>query len=122
MIISKQFEFEAAHKLPDIECYGKCSQMHGHTYKLIIEIDGAVNQFGWVVNFKTLKAIVIDKVINILDHSYLNELIELPTAENIILWIDKQVKNDIESIQENIVKLKSITLYETSISYAKLTY
>lgn len=118
MIIAKHFEFEAAHKLPDIECYGACRNLHGHTYKLTIEIEGDINSFGWVMNFKELKAIVKPKVLDILDHSYLNDIIELSTAENLILWIDQQIKSDIEKY----AKLKSITLYETSNSYAKITY
>jgi len=119
MIIAKHFEFEAAHQLPpEIECYGACRKLHGHTYKLTIEIEGIVNEYGWVMNFKDLKAIVKPKVIDILDHSFLNDTVVLSTAENLILWIEKQIKTDIEVY----AKLKSITLYETSNSYAKLIY
>lgn len=118
MIIAKHFEFEAGHQLPNIECYGACRNLHGHTYKLTIEIEGIVNEYGWVMNFKDLKAIIKPKVIDVLDHSFINDIIPISTAENIIIWIEKQIKNDIEQF----AKLKSITLYETSNSYAKIEY
>jgi len=118
MIIAKHFEFEAAHKLPDVECYGACRNMHGHTYKLTIEIEGFINEFGWVINFKEFKNLINDRVINILDHQYLNDIVPISTAENLILWIEQQIKNEIETF----AKLKSITLYETSNSYAKVEY
>ncbi|HOQ49489.1 MAG TPA: 6-carboxytetrahydropterin synthase QueD [Candidatus Kapabacteria bacterium] len=118
MIIAKCFEFEAAHQLPDQECYGACGNLHGHTYKLIIEVEGQINEYGWVMNFKDLKSIVKTKVVDVLDHSFINDIIPLSTAENIILWIEQQIKADIEQY----AKLKSIVLFETSNSYAKITY
>ena len=33
MIVLKEFEFDAAHYLPEYN--GKCERLHGHTYKLI---------------------------------------------------------------------------------------
>ena len=114
MIIAKYFTFEAAHKLPNEDCYGACRNLHGHSYKLIIEIKGDINENGWIINFKDLKKIVNEKVINILDHSYINDYVELPTAENIILWITNQL--------EGVLNIYSITLYETENSYAKLIY
>src|SRR3990167_4811953 len=93
MIIAKQFEFEAAYQLPNEECYGACRNLHGHTYKLIIEVEGEIQKEGWVMNFKDLKKEVQDKVINILDHSNINNILQLSTAENIIIWIAEQLKS-----------------------------
>lgn len=115
MIIAKYFEFEAAHQLPLKECYGKCSNLHGHTYKLVIEVEGEVNELGWVMNFKDLKQIVNEKVINKYDHSFLNDFFKISTAENIIL----KIKDDLEpEIVKLNCKLYSIKLYETGNSYA----
>ncbi len=119
MIIAKHFEFEAAHSLPNEECYGACSNLHGHTYRLTIEIEGDINKYGWVMNFKDLKHIVKSKVIDVLDHSNINDIIAIPTAENMIIWIEKQIKDDFTQYN---TKLKSIILYETSNSYAKIEY
>jgi len=119
MIIGKHFEFEAAHQLPDEECYGKCRNMHGHTYKLTVEVAGEITDKGWVCNFSEVKAIVQEKVIKVLDHSFLNDIIaDLTTAENILYWMRNQVEADI--VEMTGAKLYCLTLYETSNSFAKL--
>lgn len=114
MIIGKHFEFEASHKLPDKAIYGACSKLHGHTYKLTVEVEGEITPFGWVMNFKELKEVINRKVISAFDHNYINDIIAIPTAENMLVWIKEQIEPELST------KLKSLTLYETSNSYAKL--
>lgn len=121
MIIGKSFKFEAAHQLPDKEIYGKCSRLHGHSYKLVVEIRGKVGNDGWVINFKELKAIVNAKIIDKLDHSFLNDIVELPTAENILAYISKELVEAMgESARDYL--LFSIKLYETENSFAKVYF
>jgi len=117
MIIAKHFEFEAAHQLMGEE-YGKCNCLHGHTYKLTIGIEGQVNASGWVMNFKDLKQIVNEQVIEKLDHSNLNDILTPSTAENLVGWIYKQINPLV--LYPN--KVKFIRLYETSDSYAEMRY
>lgn len=112
IIIAKQFEFEAAHQLPDIECYGKCRNLHGHTYRLIVEIFGEIDDKGWVMNFKDLKNIVKELVIDKYDHVFLNDFFPLSTAEIIAM----QIFNDLKFK----LNIHSITLYETSNSYVRI--
>lgn len=116
MIVAKHFEWEASHQLPDKEEYGKCKNLHGHTYKLTVEISGNVNDKGWVINFSTLKEIVNRVVIDRYDHKHLNEFFTIPTAEIIL----NTIVNDLteELIKLNVL-LHSVTLYETSNSYVK---
>ena len=116
MIIAKEFSFDSSHQLPDEECYGKCRNLHGHTYKLIIKIQGIVNEKGWVINFSDLKKIVNEKVISVLDHNHINNIIPLSTAENIALWIEGEIMYDIEQLG---AKLHSIVLWETPTSYVE---
>lgn len=116
MIIGKHFEFEASHQLPNEECYGQCSFLHGHTYKLTIEVEGEITTHGWVMNFKELKDIVKRKIIDALDHKHLNDIIALPTVEILLIWIESQLQDELR----NFGRIKSITLYETSDSYAKI--
>lgn len=117
MTIAKMFEFESAHQLPDIECYGACRNLHGHTYKLTVEVEGEVNKYGWVINFKDLKKIVNETIIDKYDHSNLNDYIEVPTAENLLI----KMKQDLSpKLMELGVRLYSLKLYETSNSYAYL--
>jgi len=115
MIIGKMFEFEAAHQLPDEECYGQCSELHGHTYKLLVEVQGGINDKGWVMNFKDLKAIVKEQIIDKLDHSFLNKYFKISTAEIMVI----EMANLLHSALPKEVGLYSLTLWETSTSYAK---
>lgn len=119
MIIGKHFEFEAAHQLPNEECYGKCRNLHGHTYKLIVEVTGGITEKGWICNFSEIKTIVEEKVIGILDHAFLNDVIaDVTTAENMLEWIRHQIQDEIELNRGTY--LYCLTLYETSKSFAKL--
>lgn len=122
LIIAKHFEFEAAHQLPNDPCYGKCATMHGHTYKLIIEVEGPLNEEkGWLVNFSEVKSVVKERIIDKLDHTFLNEStgLKITTAENLLLWIADKINNPIRDLG---LAVSSITLYETSNSYAKIIF
>jgi 6-pyruvoyltetrahydropterin/6-carboxytetrahydropterin synthase len=89
MRLCREFYFEAAHYIPHYK--GKCEQLHGHTYKLEIVIEGGVKKDGMVIDFAKMKEIVESAVIEKLDHQALNELFENPTAEHILEWISVQL-------------------------------
>jgi len=112
MTITKIYEFEAAHQL-NKECYGKCQNLHGHTYKLEVTVSN--NDFNdeseIVFNFTDLSEILLP-IIKTLDHSFLNDLVPIPTAEKIILWIIGRIQ-----LPKNIV-LEKIRLWETPNSYS----
>lgn len=125
--VTKIFEFEAAHRLPHHK--GKCCNLHGHTYKLEVEVAARVVDFyaandpgevrgeitGMVIDFGNLKNIV-KETIDELDHKMLNDIggifKEYPTAENICLWVRNKIK------AEGISPCR-IRLWETSTSYAE---
>lgn len=68
--------------------------MHGHTYRLRVVIEGEPDPvFGWIMDFKLLKD-AVNPVIDQLDHKLINDIkgLENPTAENITIWIWKQIK------------------------------
>tara|TARA_Y100000310_G_C20653788_1_gene800890 strand:- start:600 stop:944 length:345 start_codon:yes stop_codon:yes gene_type:complete len=109
MIIGKTFSFDAAHKLEWHN--GKCKDLHGHTYKFEVLIKGEVNRAGIVIDFGDLKEIVKDEVLEFLDHKYLNDIIENPTAEEIVVWIWGKLKEKLEGLYE-------IKLWETESSFA----
>ena len=67
MIVLKEFEFDAAHYLPSYN--GKCEHLHGHTYKLVVKVDGRPDMEGMVLDFSLLKKIVQTKVLRKLDHN-----------------------------------------------------
>jgi len=108
MIVTKKFIFDSAHKL--INYKGKCKNLHGHTYTLLVAVRGKINKVsGMVIDFNLMKDVVNKKVINILDHAMLNEIVEQPTAENLTVWIWKQLENEI-----NVYKIE---LWETPDSF-----
>ena len=89
MILRLETHFDAAHYLPNYP--GKCANLHGHTYRVIIEIDGQVKENGMIEDFTTLKTYIQKTILDILDHTLLNELFDNPTCENIAKWIKQQL-------------------------------
>lgn len=89
MEIFRQFTFEAAHRLPNVPDGHKCARLHGHSYRVEVELTGPVDPgYGWVQCFGDLKA-AFDPLIAQLDHSLLNDIdgLENPTSENLAVWI-----------------------------------
>lgn len=93
MLLSKEFKFHSAHFLPSY--HGKCENLHGHTYKLRVTIEGQPDEEGMIKDFVEVKKIVQEKVIDKVDHFNLNEIIKNPSAENIAVWIWQQLKEDL---------------------------
>lgn len=119
MKIGRHFEFDASHCLPQREIYGTCSQLHGHRYELVVELCGEVAQEGWIANFSDVKKIINEEIIKKFDHSYINDYIEIPTVENICLYIADHLKSSFENKNLYLSKIK---LYETSNCYATIEF
>jgi len=80
--ISKTFEFDAAHRLmPPYE--GKCSHMHGHTWRVeIVLVAEVLNPCGMVTDFTDLTPLR-NYIAQRFDHATVNDTVEQPTCENI---------------------------------------
>jgi 6-pyruvoyltetrahydropterin/6-carboxytetrahydropterin synthase len=81
--------FSAAHNLRD--CGGKCEGLHGHNWLIEVLVrSDALGKGGMVLDFRVLSE-EIAKVLETLDHSYLNDLPyfqkEEPSSENIARYI-----------------------------------
>lgn len=115
MKIGTFFGFEAAHILPHHP--GKCSRLHGHSYRLEVVVEGPLQQegpsTGMVMDFGDLKAVVRRSVIEVLDHSDLNALMPNPTAEEMVTWIWQR-------LQPELPNLRRLVLWETTTAYAAL--
>lgn len=115
MLIRKQFAFEAAHVLPYHQ--GKCSRLHGHSYRLDVSVAGPLVSegpaSGMVIDFDEVARIVRATVIDKLDHSHLNDTIENPTSENIVVWIWRRLAPQLSGLTE-------LTLWETANACAML--
>jgi 6-pyruvoyltetrahydropterin/6-carboxytetrahydropterin synthase len=85
LIVAVEFDFDAAHNLPRYA--GKCERLHGHTYRLRVLCSAPVDpETGLAIDFAEVKRIVRERVVEPLDHTYLNETIPIPSAENIAIW------------------------------------
>jgi len=106
VIVRRRFEFEAAHKLPHHP--GKCRELHGHSYKLYVSVQRDVDpQSGMAIDFGELKSIVREAVVDRMDHRYINDFIENPTAEVMAVWIWRELTPLLSGLTE-------IELHETS--------
>jgi 6-pyruvoyltetrahydropterin/6-carboxytetrahydropterin synthase len=93
LTVTRIFTLAAAHHLPDHD--GKCKQLHGHNYKIEVEVEGEIKavppEDGMIIDFGNLKDIVQVSIINVLDHTMLNDSMphwaQPPTAENMCLHI-----------------------------------
>ena len=86
-IIARTYYFESAHRLPKLPQEHKCSNMHGHNYKMIVTMRGPLDERGFVLDFAELDAKVLP-LVKQADHTVLNEVpgLENPTAELIAAW------------------------------------
>ena len=99
MKIFKDFTFEAAHKLPLVPQDHKCFNLHGHSFRVRVYVEGNINEMGWVMDFADIK-LLCKPIIDVLDHSYLNELkgLDNPTSENIAIWLWSKLKEDLPQL------------------------
>ncbi|OOF50952.1 6-carboxytetrahydropterin synthase QueD [Rodentibacter genomosp. 1] len=71
--ISKEFSFDMAHLLDNHD--GKCQNLHGHTYKLQVEITGDLHENGakkaMVMDFSDLKNTVKKAILDPMDHAFI---------------------------------------------------
>jgi len=117
MVLEKDFTFDSSHSLPCVGEGHPCKNLHGHTFKLTIGIGGTVDpKKGWIIDFREIKSIVKEKVIDRLDHHHLNDIVENPTSENLVRWIWDELYVPIESTSEGRGELCRVILWETPTS------
>ena len=143
--LTKQFCFEMAHALPAYE--GKCHNIHGHSYKLFVTVEGAPLQQqgaptdGMVLDFHQLKEIVNRHIVEQFDHALVlprkgqepDDNTDSPTQLG--GYAAKLILVDFQPTSENLLlhfarllngqlpagtRLHSLKLYETETSCAEL--
>lgn len=121
MIIVKQFDFDAAHHLPRTPEGHKCHRLHGHTYRLDVEITASVADVlasaqGWIIDFADIAA-AWAPVHDRLDHRCLNEVegLENPTAEHLAAWIYRELRFALPL-------LSAVVLYESATTCCRFTH
>lgn len=137
--ITKEFSFESAHSLLGYD--GKCSHIHGHSYKMFVTVigtqqfDPASPKDGMILDFKVLKEIVNRSIIDKFDHtlilmegSPLSEPLNLsygnvitlpfrPTSENMVSYFAEILNQELSTYQNT--SLYSIRLHETATSFVE---
>jgi 6-pyruvoyltetrahydropterin/6-carboxytetrahydropterin synthase len=104
--IFKEFTFEAAHRLPNVEPGHKCARLHGHSFRVTVHIDGPMDQQkGWVSDFADLSE-SMRPLLERLDHHYLNEVkgLENPTSELLACWIWERLQPGLPMLSQVVVR------------------
>lgn len=65
--ISREYTFSAAHR---IEGHPKCGRMHGHNYRVVVNVAGPVGPDGMVLDFGELDK-VVKPLFEAFDHRYI---------------------------------------------------
>lgn len=111
--ISKEFDFDAAHRLTKVPRGHKCRRMHGHTYRAELICEGEVDARGMVVDYAEIAA-AWAPMHRRLDHRTLNKIrgLENPTTEILTPWIYQRLK-------KLLPQLTRVRVYESSTTYCE---
>lgn len=109
MKIAKEFRWEMGHRLPDH--FGQCKNIHGHSYKMMVELEGEIDSSGMIIDYYIVKKIV-EPIIEKLDHSFMVnkndgvvlEFLEKLNSKKVIVDFDSTVENITRYLIEEIKK------------------
>lgn len=136
MKIAKEFRWEMGHRLP--EHSGLCRNIHGHSYRMVVEISGEVLSNGMIIDFYDL-GIIVKPLLEKLDHSFLVYSKDKPvldflkkykmkmvvvdylaTVENICQDMTEKIVSEIKKQKISNVSEISVKIFETPNSFAEL--
>ena len=131
--LTRRERFNAAHRLfraewPDdknMEVFGKCSNpnWHGHNYILFVTVKGKINpDTGFVVNLKSLSALINKEVIDKVDHKNLNLEVDfmkgkMVSAENIAVAIWLELEKPIKELGADLHRIKIVETENNFVEY-----
>jgi len=109
--------FAAAHQLREYE--GRCERLHGHNWKVEVCVRGdEPGNDGLLVDFSIIKE-KTKKIIDELDHEFLNELKPFktlnPSSENIARYIFESLSQELKS---DIVTVSKVSVWESDTACA----
>lgn len=141
MKVTKEITFDSAHLLSNYD--GKCSNLHGHTYKLQVTLEGnSKNESHMVLDFNILKEILNVTIMDRFDHAIIfsKEGIRNEAENELLSWAKKWNKRFaiipgkttcedmaphireiivVELLKRNISCNVSVKLWETPTSFAE---
>lgn len=117
--LSVQKTFAAGHALREYK--GKCENVHGHNYRVEIQVAGErLGRIGLLVDFTEIKRL-LNGVIDRIDHQFLNELEPFdkvnPSAENLAKYFYDEIENGLAA-NEVPVRVTAVRLWETDTQSA----
>ncbi len=131
--ITRRERFNAAHRLfredftdeENLAIFGKCSNpnWHGHNYQLFVTIKGEVNpETGFLVNLKTLSAIIKSRVIDKVDHKNINLDVsfmngEFASTEMLAIAIWNELFDEVEKLGATLHKIRLEESENNSVEY-----
>jgi 6-pyruvoyltetrahydropterin/6-carboxytetrahydropterin synthase len=132
MKIAKEFRWEMGHRLPDH--FGLCKNVHGHSYKMILEFEGELNNNEMIIDYYDIEKI-INPVIDKLDHAFmvnkddgiLLEFLEKMNSKKVVVDFQSTAENISNYLLNEIFKFKlpanvfsvKVRVYETEFDYAE---
>ena len=137
--ITKSFNFEAAHVLPNYG--GNCSRLHGHSYKLDVTVSGPLETAGsdrsMVLDFSKLSEVVKKLIVDVCDHRLLsarrhephvralvdggippNDIVVLDIPRTTAECLSKHFFEILQSHLEPTIIVDSVTVWETATGRA----
>ncbi len=131
--IAKDFHWEMGHRLPFHK--GGCQNIHGHSYRMRVVIEGNLDVNGMVLDYFDLKEIV-EPIVARLDHSFLcddadREMLDFfaanplkhvvvpfrTTAENLAGWFLERIGERLSGFP-SLISL-TVRIHETERTYAE---
>lgn len=100
--LRQHFSIESARFLPNLPEGHPCAKMHGHSFKIILDLVGPINpNLGWVMDYNEIQA-VANPILKSIDHQILNNVpgLENPTSELIAKWIYDRLKVKLPSLSQ----------------------
>ena len=131
--LTRRERFSAAHRMfrkewsdeINLRVFGKCSNpnWHGHNYILWVTVKGEPSEeHGFVMNINVLKQIILDNIINKIDHKNINLEVDfmkgkIATTENLTISIWNELNPFIEKAGASLHCVKIDETENNSIEY-----
>ncbi len=119
MIISKTFDFDAAHRLDRLPPSHKCYHLHGHTYRVEVEVTGPrMPVLDWIADYAIIAA-AWKPIESALDHRLLNNIpgLEVPTTEVLAAWILRRLM----VVSIGPARWVAVTVFESATTCCRAT-
>ena len=113
--------FDAAHCLPNYN--GKCANLHGHRWVVEVGVKAFSDEYldngDMLIDFHKMKEILEKEVLDIFDHSLVNDILDMPTSENITMWIVRRLRQAFSELASVYYSLDKVRVYESPDAYTE---